>query len=55
MVGALGYAPPSSDKPYKVYRKTSEWADFDAVPVAWKGVFLRAMEIDEAALAATEV
>jgi hypothetical protein len=45
---ALGYQPPSSDKPYHAYQAASGWADFEAVPAAWKGVFLRAMEINEA-------
>lgn len=48
---ALGYQPPSSDKPFKAFQAASAWADFAAVPTAWKRVFLRAMEIDEAALA----
>lgn len=47
----LGYPPPTKDKPYKVYRKTSEWPDFAAAPAAWRGVFLQAMGVDEAEIA----
>jgi len=50
---ALGYAPPSADKPFHAYQVASGWADINAAPTAWKNAFMRAMELDEAAL--TEV
>lgn len=50
----LGYQPPSADKPYHAYRATAAWSDFTAVPAAWKGVFLRAIGVDEAAIAVVQ-
>jgi putative ATP-dependent endonuclease of the OLD family len=50
---ALGYVPPSADKPFHAYQVASGWADINAAPAAWKDAFMRAMELDEAAL--TEV
>jgi putative ATP-dependent endonuclease of the OLD family len=42
----LGYPSPSSDKPYKVYKKTSEWNSWDDIPQAWKNVMKRAYGIN---------
>ncbi|RTQ88224.1 ATP-dependent nuclease [Lysinibacillus telephonicus] len=42
----LGYPSPSSDKPYKVYKKTSEWNSWDDIPQAWKNVMERAYGIN---------
>lgn len=51
----LGYPPPTSEKPYKVYRKTSEWGIFNDAPEAWRTIFIQAMGIDAVALAAVDV
>jgi putative ATP-dependent endonuclease of OLD family len=38
----LGYSPPSSDKPFKAYKKTTEWgANWDDVPEGWKTVLTK--------------
>ena len=39
----LGYAPPSSEKPYKAYQQTLQWGDdWDGVPTALKELMTRA-------------
>lgn len=33
----VGYPAPSAEKPFKAFRKTVEWADWESVPEGWKG------------------
>ncbi|MDZ4055608.1 MAG: AAA family ATPase, partial [Polynucleobacter sp.] len=41
----LGYAAPSSEKPYKAYKQTLQWGDdWDGVPTALKALMARAYE-----------
>lgn len=36
---ALGYDPPSHDKPFRVYEKSQTWSDLSDVPPKWKEAF----------------
>lgn len=44
---ALGYKAPSSDKPYRVYQRTTEWKRIEDIPVPWFDAFCRAFGLDK--------
>lgn len=46
----IGYRVPSSDKPYKAYKVTSEWEKWSEIPENWRKVFIKAFDIDSAQL-----
>ncbi|HUU84594.1 MAG TPA: AAA family ATPase [Phycisphaerae bacterium] len=41
---ALGYVPPSSDKPFKAYRHVHEWESPSDVPPAWRVALCKLFE-----------
>ena len=45
---ALGYALPTSDKPYEAYAHTSAWQALSEVPVMWREAVARLFDIDRA-------
>jgi len=38
---AMGYQPPTSDKPYKAYTKAGEWKNPADVPQAWRDAVIK--------------
>jgi hypothetical protein len=44
--GALGYTPPTSDKPFKAYRQVNTWQTADEVPEAWREAMTRLFDFD---------
>jgi len=42
---ALGYEPPTHDKPFRAFVKTFDWKSMDEVPSQWRDAFVKAFSL----------